>query len=192
MFYREIRRMVCIIGLTGKKFHGKDTAAEIIRKKHDVVCYSFADPIKKAVSIIHEIPESVLNDPESKEKTLEEWGKSPRELLQWLGTDVYRNQFGKEIWLKNMELRIRNCPKGYPIIVTDVRFDNEAELIHRLGGSVWKVCASERVQLSDSHESERGIDENLVDLTLYNNGTLEDFTRVVENEFGIKIEYNKY
>lgn len=182
-----------IIGLTGKKFHGKDTAGSIMKNlNNQVVLLSFASPIKKALSVIHEIPENFFDDPELKEKVCPEWGRSPRDLAKWLGTDVYRNQFDENIWLKNMEMRICKKYLGYDIIVTDVRFDNEAELIHKLGGVVWRIDASERVSSTDSHVTEKGIRDELVDMTLYNNGTKEDFIKTVEHEYDIKREYSVY
>lgn len=181
----------CLIGLTGKKFHGKDTVAGIIAMNNAVMLLSFASPIKKAISIIHEIPEEILSDSKLKETVLPQWGKSPRELLQWLGTDIYRNQFSKDIWLKNMEMRIRKY-EDFPIVVTDVRFDNEAKLIHKLGGSVWRIDASERIKSDDKHESENGIDDSLVDLTIYNNGNVDELKKIVENEYYIKRQYSVY
>lgn len=149
-----------IIGLSGKKRHGKDTVANIIKiySNRKVVTLSFAKPIKQALSIIHCISESHFDD-ESKESMLP-CGKTPRQLAQWLGTDVYRNQFDNNIWLNNMESRImRYAAEDVLIVITDCRFQNEIDFVRSLGGSVWKVDASMRVCCTDMHESERVSDD---------------------------------
>lgn len=193
MLLYPTKRMPTVIGLTGKKFHGKDTAAKFIKEiDNEIVCLSFAGPLKKALCIIHEIPEICFNDPKLKEKTLPEWEKSPRQLAQWLGSDIYRKQFDTNIWLKNMEMRINKKHVGKDIIVTDVRFDNEAKLIHKLGGQVWKIDASKRINNNDNHETEQGISSELLDLVIYNNGTEEELKKIIQNEYNIKTNYNVY
>lgn len=185
--------MTHIIGLTGKKFHGKDTAANIIKTQNNkVVLLSFAEPIKKALSIIHVVPMSCFNDPLQKEKKLPLWDKTPRQLAQWLGSDVYRKQFDEDVWLKNMEMRINKKHVGKDIVITDIRYDNEALLVHKLGGTVWKIDASERIKNNDNHETEKGISPELVDLTLYNNTTEEDFKKIIQNEYDLKTHYTLY
>lgn len=181
-----------IIGLTGKKFHGKDTVAKIIHKyaSNKIVCLSFAKPIKQALSFIHVIPMNYFDDPELKEKPLEDWeGITPRQLAQWLGTDVYRDQFSRDIWLKNMELRIAKYSKDPDclIIITDCRFDNEAEFIKKLGGMIWMVDASMRVPDSDDiHSSENGVHPSWVDQFLDNNGSYEDLDLQINAIFNNK------
>lgn len=173
-----------IIGLTGKKFHGKDTAANIIAKysTSNVIRLSFAQPIKQALSFIHVIPMDYFNDPDLKEKPLPDWnGRTPRELAQWLGTDIYRNMFDRNIWIKNMELRIKkylNSEMDTLILITDVRFEDEAEFVKNIGGNIWKIDRSQIIPISsDFHESEDGISDNMVDIFFDNNrdiGFLEE------------------
>lgn len=168
-----------IIGLTGKKFHGKDTVAGIILE-HDntYTLLSFAEPIKQALSIIHVIPKEYFDDPNKKETPLSEWNNlTPRSLAQWLGTDIYRNQFDQNVWLRNMKLRIGELKN---VIITDIRFDNEANFIKELGGIIIKVDASVRKNKSDNHISENGIDEKLVDIIVDNNGSFEDLNKSIK------------
>ena len=163
----------------GKKFHGKDTVAGIILE-HDntYTLLSFAEPIKQALSIIHVIPKEYFDDPNKKEKPLSEWNNlTPRSLAQWLGTDIYRNQFDQNVWLRNMKLRIGELKN---VIITDIRFDNEANFIKELGGIIIKVDASVRKNKSDNHISENGIDEKLVDIIVDNNGSFEDLNKSIK------------
>ena len=57
------------------------------------------------------------------------------------------------------------CPR---IVITDVRFDNEATWIQSLGGEVWRV---ERPGIEqNSHVSEEPISDHLVSRTINNAG----------------------
>jgi hypothetical protein len=188
-----------IIALCGSKFHGKDSVANIILKNSNYIfkTLSFARPIKESLSISMNIPIEYFDDPDKKEVILEEWGKTPRQLAQWYGTDVFRDQIDSNIWLKNMESRINTFYQdkknhGKTIVITDARFDNELELVWRLGGKVWKVDASERVETlnKDTHISEHGITLT-PDFVINNNGTLKELTIKVNDIINdYVVEYN--
>lgn len=167
-----------IIGLAGKKGHGKDTAAKVFHQLFDnnTCILSFAHPLKVAVGSLFNLTEKMLEDRTFKETPLKEWdNKTPRQLLQWMGTDVLRNQFDKDIFLKNMEQKINGHLDFYDnIIISDVRFDNEAQMIQHLGGCVIQIDATERLGVgNDTHPTENGISENLKDMVIYNNSNEE-------------------
>lgn len=65
-------------------------------------------------------------------------------------------------------------------LVSDMRFVNEAERCHVLGGENWKVVRPEYGESLD-HLSEQGIPDELVDVTIQNNSTLEDLHHEVWN-----------
>lgn len=171
-----------IIGITGKKGHGKNTVGDLVKLflgkgPDDTVLLSYAQPLKNAVSILFCLPDKYMHDQKFKEVPLKQWdNKTSRELLQWLGTDVLRNQFSKDIFIQNMEQRIEKYQQlSQNIVITDVRFNNEAKLIHKLGGVVVHVDARNRLGRSnDDHETEKGIDSKLIDLTIYNNSDKEN------------------
>ena len=176
-----------IIGITGNKGHGKDTAANTIKLflGKDTQIFSFAKPLKIAVSTLFNINENYFEDQQLKELPLSDWDdKTPRQLLQWLGTDVLR-KYDTDIFIKNMEKRIENTKND--IIVSDVRFDNEANLIHRLGGKIIQIDSTERLgRCNDSHITEYGINPGLRDITVYNNSdkvNLEMELFKIVNEF---------
>lgn len=175
-----------IIGLTGKKRHGKDTVGRLIQKysTRRIVMLSFAKPIKQALSFIHCVPMEYFEDDNLKESPLEDWdNRTPRQLAQWLGTDVYREQFDSNIWLKNMEIRIRkNYKPDTLVVITDCRFDNEAEFVKSFGGQIWNIDASVRKGISgDSHVSENGINPIHFDENIDNNGTIEQLDEQIKN-----------
>lgn len=169
---------VKVIGITGKKFHGKDTAAEIFKLFLGVdktLIMSFASPIKNAIKTLFLLNESQLSG-SSKENycwTFNNGEKvnmmTPRIIMQKFG-DAMKSTFGNDIFLKNMKNRIIDCENNYKyIIISDVRFNNEAELIKNYGGIIVKIDASKRVNNDDKHISENGIDNKFIDYYLDNN-----------------------
>lgn len=65
-------------------------------------------------------------------------------------------------------------------LVSDMRFVNEAERCHVLSGENWKVVRPGHGVRLD-HLSEQGIPEDLIDVTIQNDSTLEDLHHEVWN-----------
>ena len=61
-------------------------------------------------------------------------GKTPRQAMQTLGTEWGRNLIYDGIWLHAWERAFNKC--STPVVVDDLRFINEAEMIKRLGGKI--------------------------------------------------------
>jgi hypothetical protein len=98
---------------------------------------------------------------------------SPRKLAQTLGTEWGREQIHRHLWLQIAELRIRKLwEKGLDVIVSDVRFDNEAQMIRDLGGVVLKVDRD--VNAVNAHPSEEGVSPSLIDAVIANDGSPAD------------------
>lgn len=165
-----------IIGFHGAAFSGKDTAATIIKncyKNTDI--FAFAGPLKDACEILFNFKHEQLHDQILKETIDERWNKSPREIMQWLGTDILRNHINQNFFIMNMNQRIENSQADY-IIVSDIRFDNEAEFIKSLGGKIIKIERKNSSTTKHSnHITERGISPHLLDAVVLNDGTIEQF-----------------
>jgi hypothetical protein len=83
-----------IIGLTGRKHSGKTTVAEHLEAEHGFVRLAFADPLKRACAEIFGLDVAQLADPTYKATPLPEWdGLTPRQILQWTGTELFRERF---------------------------------------------------------------------------------------------------
>lgn len=95
-----------------------------------------------------------------------------RILLQYYGTNIIRNHFWKEAFIRytiNKAFDIRNS-KGQ-CIIADARFDNECEAIKQCGGMIIRVDRKSNNDNHDSHESEQ-ITINKDDYVIDNTGTL--------------------
>lgn len=184
--------MTKLIGLTGVARSGKDTCANFIEEFENkkVLRLYFSKILKDACKLLFNLTDEQLYG-DKKEETLTNWklhgqDVSPRKLLQWLGTDILRNQVDMDFFKKHM---IENITKGIEekydfILVTDVRFDNEAELITQLGGKIYHIERpnNQKINLSD-HASEKGIKEELIHEKIINDSTLEDFKEKVNKLF---------
>lgn len=172
-----------LIGLAGAAGSGKGSVAGFLVAK-GFGELAFADPLYAAVSAITGISEAKLKDREIKERPIDWIGRSPREILQLLGTEFGRQLLGPNIWVdRAMRAVDRYASAGVSAVLTDVRFDNEAAAIRDRGGHVWKVVRdtpSCLVGEAARHASEGGIADELVDLVIVNNGTLGDLRDTVD------------
>ena len=158
-----------LIGLSGKAGVGKDTAGKFLCDRYRCLHYYFAKPLKEGAKIMFALTDEQI---ENKEKVIEPWGMSPRKLYQRLGTEVGRG-IDVNIWVKNAEMFVRQNA-GFTVVITDVRFSNEAFWIHNRGGVVINIVRDQADIKESKHSSEGGLKPDDIDLTIYNNGTIED------------------
>lgn len=106
-----------------------------------------------------------------------------RKLIQTVGTDICR-ALDEQVWIRRTMYEITMYKKyggRNKFVVSDIRFDNEAEFIHNLLGSVW--CVTSTRGEYDNHSSEKGIDEKYVSCIITNNGTLEELRESVKRAY---------
>lgn len=180
-----------IIGLAGQARSGKDTIGEYLIGRHQACTYALADPIRRAASEMFGLPYSSFtgNNPNREVKNLF-WGISPREMLQKLGTEAGRNVFGEDIWLKRAEQELINVSEiaSNPFfVITDIRFENEAQWVRTAGGIIVHIHRDMEESVN-SHVSEHGIKHDSSDLTVHNNGTIEELFRKMDVVMDIIID----
>lgn len=90
---------------------------------------------------------------------------SPRQAYQRFGTEFGRS-INSNIWLVLANEKYESVDKG--LIITDVRFDNEAEFIRSKRGHVVKLTRNSVTPVS-GHVSELGISPELIDYPIDNN-----------------------
>lgn len=156
------------VALCGSKGVGKSTFAKKVFKDH--MSWSFAQPLRDMLSHLP-LPEQALSA--GKEEPIE-WlgGVSGRKLLQTLGTNWGRELF-PPIWVECLRRRLiqynRDTMRGLPvkgIIVDDLRFDNEAEMLNEEGFQIWKITRQGYTAAQDTHVSEAGVSPALIDRTI--------------------------
>jgi len=162
-----------VIGFTGYKQSGKDTAARelsrILLPQHSVQI-NFADALKDEVCMACKITRQFLDEHKD----------NFRLIMQGYGTDFRRKLHGEQYWiLKWLERVNKLAPVPAYLLCTDVRFINEAAVVRRLGGTLIRV---ERPGVfSDGHASETEQRELHADFTVHNDGTVEDLKAKLKN-----------
>jgi hypothetical protein len=168
-----------LIGLCGAAGAGKNTVADFLADSSGgpFVQIAFADPLYECVSTITGLSVSRLKDRDVKETVIPWLGKSPRQLLQTLGTEWGRGTVHTEIWIRIAMERAGQHLDFNSVVITDVRFDNEAQAIVDAGGEVWRVTRPGWRCLVDAvaaHSSEAGVSDHLIARTIDNSGSLDD------------------
>lgn len=190
-----------LIGIMGKARSGKDTFAlilaeklfEITRKKH--VLMSFAHELKLRIQKDFDMSYEQLWNGNEKEKSDLRYAKclnglssnpkdywTPREILQNYG-EFYRS-IDSNFWIKHL-FEIIDDREYKHVIVTDVRYINEAESVINRNGVLIKIVRNIETANDvhgQDHISEIGLESyNNIDFTVENNGTLKEIKEVAVN-----------
>jgi hypothetical protein len=148
-------------------------------------------------------------DKQPGQKTLVRHEMTGRLMLQRYGTEAHRDVFGDNFWVDvllpltsfhdDLEGLQNTWPRNfmgqldqYPpqiCVITDCRFENEAERVKELGGKIWEVHRGGQ-QHDDQHQSEVPLPSYLIDQTIYNNaeGNLTEFQAQLATELERLVE----
>jgi hypothetical protein len=190
-----------LIGISGYPGAGKDTACNWLHENFQA-CYggSFATPLKAAASKAFGIPEAHFHDPVVKELSNPYWNVSPREIAQFLGTEMFRRTIGglglsiasEDFWIKRLEGKLTGAlndesegiyEEGETFIIPDVRFQNEYDWLTSNGGLHLRITrpGHDGNKGLANHASEAGFTIWKGDTTwlIENDGTLDElFTKL--------------
>ena len=164
-----------LVGLVGRARSGKDTIAHHLEMKHGFISFAFDDPIKRGAQELFGLTDTQTWHESVKELVIPHWGLSPRRLFQLLGTEFGREMIHPDIWLMRAHLHILGLlEKGYRrICLSDVRFENEAVMVRKLGGVLWYV-ERPSAEVVAPPKSEDGIQllRDSAEQAIQNDGTL--------------------
>ena len=210
-----------LVGFVGLKRSGKDTAAQALVDR-GWTRMAFADPLKemsmKLRGVWVQVPAGVeldavipsvgggllgrgggfaqyhyVVDALGMEKA-KDLVPDVRTLLQTLGTDCVRGTFGSTAWVDLMERKIRQAlSNGECVVIPDVRFHEEFDLIARLGGDVIGIWRGDFDSLCDALDDEgehESVDTHVSETNVYhlldrcdyvvcNNGSIDELRRGV-------------
>jgi len=161
-----------IIGLTGKKRHGKDTTGEILVREHGYTRLAYADALKRSAAAVFGIDPAKWDEWKIADVAIEivDYADerrrltgpiSARQFLHRSATEAHREIFGDPFWLDVIErefdrqIRLAGGRRKAKLVVTDVRFDNEADLVREYDGIIVEVYRPQVVDAGDTHASEQ-------------------------------------
>lgn len=160
--------MKLLIGMVGRKRSGKDTLARFVQEMNpEFTIMSFADPLKQACKHAYHLTEDQLE--ETKDLVDPRWDMSPRDMMKSIGTKYFRTEDPGH-WTKNLGFRMVGIDH---VVVSDVRFHNEALFIKENGGVLIHV-SRETEGNDDDHVSETTSDDLVCEYSISNNGSLEN------------------
>lgn len=170
-----------IIGLAGYAGSGKDALADMLVSLDGFERRAFADPMKEFLVKLNPLIwrtgigmntlENIIRD--------EGWDRAKRhpeirELLQRLGTEAGRGVLGEDVWVNALfEKPIKRL-----LVISDVRFPNEAKAIKERGGIIIRVIR-DGLGPANNHPSESAYQKN--DYVIFNNGTKADLYEAFGN-----------
>lgn len=181
-----------LIALCGAAGAGKDTVADMLPARK----LAFADTLYAEVAAAWGVEQHVLRCRETKETPLavleisaccddefaeihcgRDWEcpRSPRQILQWWGD--YRRAQDRKYFVDATTLAIVDCLDD--VVITDVRFPNEAAMVRQLGGQLWQIRRPGYEAGGTGHASDTDGSEFRPEVVLENFGSLDDLRRTV-------------
>lgn len=191
-----------IIGLLGHAGAGKDTLALLLAERFRVARVAFAEALKLEIAAAWGIERDLLDSPWAKEAKMPAlalhkcmnqdfvsyaWelglpglqdGLTPRTAMQRWGD--WRRSVDPDYFVKFALEIVRTVTDGDgvdAVLLTDVRFPNEAGLVRSLGGDLWRITRPGGPQPS-RHASEWQLAGEPVDAEIVNDGSIEQLAKV--------------
>lgn len=207
-----------VIGFCGFKNAGKSSAAEFVRQHvPETQVLSFAAPLKDALSAIFRWDREMLEGATEESRIWREqedpyWSNvfgrpiTPRRMMQEVGTEVFRS-FCSDVWIASLTKRILELPPTATVVISDCRFLNEMEAIHKLGGLIvwvrrpdtdpmfpehWSGFPQVKLEGHASEVSFLNDGKDLIDITIHNNGSLPELEYRVKSFVREFLKENEY
>ena len=176
-----------VIGIAGRARAGKDTLGRVIAEIFGYERAAFARPLKAMLSALDPlVPVPGCDRPRRLAEVVGEegWERAKehaevRRLLQRLGTEAGRRCLWEDVWVYAL---VRSATSGR-VVVTDVRFRNEAMAIKERGGIVVRVERPGAGPLHGTegrHVSETELDSWDFDAVVVNDGSLSDLVEAAK------------
>ena len=187
-----------IIGFLGLSGSGKDTCADYLIDKYGGVKLKLADPIKDACAKLFLFDDEQLNG-KNRNVTDIRYGKSPRQIFQYFGTELFREQMTSYLdldvsfWIYRLKLELESLESKLDlelesgesklILIADIRFQDEIDFLKKRGATIYQINSS-RTTETDSHISEsnqRLINKSDIDGYIDNTGTIDELYKKLDS-----------
>jgi hypothetical protein len=193
-----------IVGISGPIKCGKSTAAAYLQSKYpNSHILSFASPLKKIIQELFLLSSEQLSDSTLKEMKDPRINSSPRELMQFFGTNIFRNkdllrlQYSTQtlneheypifiqknsetFWIWHLSERIKlireqNQNKQTIIFVDDVRYEDEHFFLkNQYNAHFIYIDGTQKPNNHSSEQNHEYLKKN-ADVVIHNQKSLQDF-----------------
>lgn len=193
---------VSVIGISGPIKSGKSEAAQFIKKKlENVHVLSFAYPLKNVIQELFYLESEQLHDHTLKEIKDPNLGVAPRKLMQFFGTEIFRNknllrslysstqlqeheypiflqQNSESFWIWHLQQKIQSIIEknvNSIIVIEDVRYEDEYQFLKNTFNAKFIYIKNQDQMLTQNHSSEQNhlFLQNNADFFIQNNSTLD-------------------
>lgn len=194
--YNRMAKMFRVVGVCGRRRSGKDTIAGILNDLYGYDNVKISNDLKDALKVLfgfdHEQIEGSLKDVVD-----ERWGVSPRQAMQFIGTEVMQYkitellpEMGRKFWIKGfINKHIAGGRLGDKLLViTDIRFLHEyEELKKHLHDDLLMLRVERDLPSSqvDEHCSEQEFLRIPINNTIVNNGSKEELRNHLATIFSV-------
>lgn len=186
-----MQKLPRVVALCGARRTGKDTIANYLVFKYGYEHIKITSPLKDICKVLFQFTDEQL-ETDLKEVVDTRWGVSPRQVMQFVGTDMFQYkiqellpQVGRHFWINSLVEAIRGQP-GKRFVISDLRFHHEMGGLSLFMPFIIKVI-TDRIQQNktDSHVSECEQKEIKEDILVTNNNKIEDLYKKIDDVFSM-------
>ncbi len=180
-----------VIGVCGRRRSGKDTLAGILHDLYGYENVKISSDLKNALKILFGFDNEQIEG-NLKDVVDERWGVSPRQAMQFIGTEVMQYKIrellpnmGRKFWIKGfINKHIDGRLDDRLLVITDIRFLHEYDELKRYLHNDLLMLRVERdernvTSLLDEHSSEQEFLNIPVSHIICNNGSKDDLRKCV-------------
>jgi hypothetical protein len=162
-----------LVGLHAASGSGKTTLSYSL-EQDGYKCVAFAEPIKQIIRLLFDVSFDTLEHRKHEESPL---GLTWTQLLQKIG-DLGRGE-DPNFWVNIAMRKVRKLKEAgeSAILITDVRYPNEAVEILKEGGIIVEIVRPNPTERKGfpGHSSTKRLPDHLIHATVENNSSLWDF-----------------
>jgi dephospho-CoA kinase len=164
-----------IIGICGKKETGKSTVTNYLVQAYGFTEFIFAKALKDML---------IRNGLATYEDTYVTKTQHSRWLMQTIG-ELFRKEVNSNYWVNQVDFQMSKhasdcieADKKIKMVVSDIRYPNEAELIKERQGYLIKIVRDTGYE--DNHPSEANVDLIDCEYIIHNNGSINDLYKRID------------
>lgn len=178
-------KMFRVVGVCGRRRSGKDTIASILNELYNYENVKISNDLKDALKVLFGFDNEQIEGC-SKDAIDERWGITPRQAMQFIGTEVMQYKItellpdmGRKFWIKGFINKHINEDRlgDRLLVITDIRFLHEYEELKKHLDNDFLMLRVERDLPSshiDAHSSEQEYLRIPVHHTIINNSSKDD------------------